>query len=185
MSARDTVLPWALTAVLLAGAWGLNAITLDDDAAFSDLVTPGTIGEPVTADNLEIVVTDVHAARSVTDARGWSAEGTWVVVDLDVAAVETQDGASIRLAELVIGGRTFTASERPTSALQAIPVVTGVPRSGSLAFELPPDALTGSATLRLGQTTFNALRPVAEMTIDLDGLAVEQQVQLDENGWAR
>lgn len=183
MSRRDTLLPWVLTAILLAGAWGLNAITLDDDAAYSDIVTTGAIGETVIADNLEVVVTDVHAARSIMDANGWAADGTWVVIDIDAAAVDSQDGAAIRLAELVIGDRMFTASERPVSALQAIPLVPGVPRSGSLAFELPPDALVGTATLRLGTTTIGALRPVAEIPIALDELAVEQQVQLDENGW--
>lgn len=185
MSRRDTVLAWTLTAALLAGAWALNAITLDDEAAFSDIVTTGETGEPVIADNLEVVVTDVHAARSVVDANGWSADGTWVVVDIDAAAVDSQDAAAIRLAELVIGDRLFTASERPVSARQAIPLVPGVSRSGSLAFELPPDALVGTATLRLGTTTIGALRPVAEIPLALDDLAVEQQVQLDENGWTR
>ena len=60
-----------------------------------------------------------------------------------------------------------------------------VPASALASIPDDLDAAEAAPLLCAGITTFNALRPVAEMTIDLDGLAVEQQVQLDETGWAR
>jgi hypothetical protein len=95
----------------------------------------------------------------------------------------TQEGASLRTATLVVGDRTFTATERGTTFLNQA-LVTGVPRSGSLAFQLPDDAWTEHATLRLGLGT-PVLDGVIEMGIDLSDLPFEPEVSFEENGWAR
>lgn len=180
---RSKILPWLLTAVLLAGAWVIVKATLPVDAAQEPFVTTATLGEAASARNLVTTVTDVHAARSVTDATGWSADGDWLVIDLEAAAQVTQEGASLRTATLVIGDRTFTATERGTTFLNQA-LVTGVPRSGSLAFQLPDDAWTEHATLRLGLGT-PVLDGVIEMGIDLSDLPFEPEVSFEENGWAR
>lgn len=172
---------------MLVAAWGLTQVTLSDDAALAPFVTTAERGEPATARNLAVTVTDVRAARAVSDAGGWSAEGTWVVVDLEAAAVVSQQNARLTLAELVIGDRTYSATDRGTT-FRDESLVPGVPRSGSLAFELPADALTGTATLRLGVPEGRddaALDGIVELTIDLDALTVEPEATIDENGWSR
>lgn len=181
------VLPWLLTAALLAGAWGLVKITLPDDAALEPFITTTGLDEPSVTRDLAVTVTDVRAARRVTDAAGWSAEGTWLVVDLEAAAVLTQEAALLDLAELTIGDRTFIATERGTTFLDQR-LVPGVPRAGSLAFELPADALAGDAVLRLGNTTAVSdplLDGVIELRIDVDAAPMLNETQLRENGWAR
>ncbi|MFJ4175419.1 hypothetical protein [Microbacterium sp. NPDC089696] len=181
------LLAWALTIAMLAAAWGLTQVTLPDDAALAPFVTAATLGDPATARNLAVTVTDVRAARTVTDAGGWSAEGTWVVVDLEAAAVVAQQNARLTLVELVVGDRTYSATDRGTT-FRGQSLVPGVPRSGALAFELPADALTGTATLRLGAPGVASgaeLDGVIEMTIDLDALPVESEATITENGWAR
>lgn len=181
---KSKFLVWSLTVVLLAAAWGVSKATLPDDAATAPFATVAAIDEPVATRNLAVTVTDVHVASAVTDAEGWAAEGTWLVVDLEAAAVVTQESGSLRLAELVIGDRTFTATGRGTTfAGQGL--FTGVPRSGSLAFELPPDAVAGTATLRLGMADEVLLDGVIEVPLRLDEIPVETEVVLDENGWAR
>lgn len=182
------LLPWVVAAALLASAWGLNALTLPDDAELAPFVTAAAVGEPAAARNLEVTVTDVRAARSVTDADGWQSGGAWVVVDLDAAAVVAQDGTTLRLAELVIGARTFRATDRGSTFLGE-PLVPGLARSGTLAFELPAEALTGTATLRLGAPSAarddGALDGIIELTIDLDDLPVQAETTIAESGWAR
>lgn len=181
---KKTILVWSLTLVLLAAAWGVSKATLSDDASTAPFPATAEIGETVTTRNLAVTVTDVHVADRVRDARDWSAEGSWVVVDLEAAGVLTQDERLLQLAQLVIGDRTFGATERGTTFLDQR-LVTGVPRSGSVAFELPEDALAGTATLRLGTADEVLLDDVIELTIELDGMPVEAEVMLDENGWAR
>ncbi len=186
---KEKILVWSLTVVLLAAAWGVSKATLTDDAATAPFPTVAALDEPVAARNLAATVTDVHVATRVTDAEGWTAEGTWLVVDLTAATVVTQQSATLRLAELVIGDRTFTATDRGTT-LVGQRLFTGVPRSGSIAFELPADALTGSGVLRLGVPSEASpndvpLDGVIELTVRLDELPVEVDVALDENGWAR
>jgi len=182
------VLPWAVTLVLLAAAWGLVKITLPDEAAQAPFETVAEIGQPATTRNLVVTVTDVRAARGVTDAAGWSAEGTWLVVDLEASTQVSQDAALLGVTRLLIGDREFTATDRgATFAKQRL--ITGVPRAGSLAFELPADALTGTATLQLGSPSGAVsdvpLDGMVVLTIDLDAISVENEVALLENGWAR
>ena len=65
-----------------------------------------------------------------------------------------------------------------------LPLVTGVPQHGSIAFELPEDALTGSATLVFAENDDYAADGIVEVSLDLDDMAVEREVRLDEIGWA-
>lgn len=181
---KTRVVPWLVTFVLLAGAWGVVRVTLPEGSAQAPFPTAATIGEAVSARNLTVTVTDVHAARGVRDADGWSAAGTWLIVDLEAASDQTEDGAFLGLATLRIGDREFSATERG-STFYRTRLFTGVPRSGSLAFELPADALSGTATISLGLSRQVALDGVIELSVDLDELSVEPEVDLDETGWAR
>jgi hypothetical protein len=185
---RKAVLVWAATLALLAGAWVVTKVTLPDDAMIAPFPHAATIGEPTTTRNLAVTVTDVHLAHQVTDSTGWTAEGNWLVIDLEAATVVTQNLGTLRLAQLTVGDRTFSATDRGTT-FAAQSLVTGVPRSGSLAFELPDDALDGRATLRLGIPSGSAgevlLDDVIDLPITLGDLAVEDEALLDENGWAR
>lgn len=178
------VLPWLLTLVLLTGAWALVKITLPVGSEQEPFVTVATLDEEASARSFAVTVTEVRAAHTVIDAEGWSAEGTWLLVDLEAAAQIMQEGTSLRVATLTIGERTFSATDRGTTFYRQ-GLVTGVPRSGSLAFELPADVLGEQATLRLGATGNPVLDGVIEMRIDLATLAVASEVTLQENGWAR
>ncbi|MFS0910593.1 hypothetical protein AB3M89_02295 [Microbacterium sp. 179-I 3D2 NHS] len=183
---RKHIIVWLATAALLACAWGVSKVSLPDDAAVAPFPTTATIGERASTRNLSVTVTDLHRATRVTDAEGWSAEGNWLVVDLDAASEATQNGSILSLAELTIGERTFTATDRGTTFLRQR-LVTGVPRSGSLAFELPDDATGGRATLRLGVPTGGGevlLDGVIDLPLDLSAVPLEVEVPLDENGWA-
>lgn len=185
---KKHVLIWLATVALLVGAWVVSKATLPDDAPNAPFPTVATIGEPATARNLVVTVTDVHLADRVSDATGWSADGTWLVVDLEAATEVTQDLSRLTLAELTIGDRTFSATDRGTT-FAAERLVTGVPRSGSLAFELPDDVTGDRATLRLAVPSAGVgevLRDaVIDLPIDLAALPVHAEVLLDENGWAR
>lgn len=181
---KQKVLVWSLTLVLLVGAWGISKATLPDDASTSPFPRAAELDEVVTSRNLEVTVENVHLAHRVADAEGWTAEGTWLVVDLAAASVVAQDGASLRLAELAVGDRTFAATERGTTFMGQR-LVTGVPRSGSLAFELPEDAPAGRAILRLSLDRGVLLDDVIELPLDLDEVPVQGEVVLRENGWAR
>ncbi|MFT4260413.1 hypothetical protein [Microbacterium sp.] len=188
MIAPKRMLTVALAAVLLAAAWGVVALTPSEDVAQAPFATAATIGEEAVARNLAVTVTDVRASAEVSDAAGWSATGTWLVVDLEAASREDQEHALLDIAQLVIGDRTFSATDRGTTFARHR-LVTGVPREGSLAFELPDDALTGTATLRLGLSTGapgeTPLDDVITLSIDLDALTPTGSTTLLENGWAR
>ncbi|MEW1962420.1 hypothetical protein AB0269_08190 [Microbacterium sp. NPDC077644] len=183
---KKHILVWSLTAALLAGAWLVSKATLDDDAPTSPFVTTARVGEQATTRNLAVTVHDVRLANRVTDAAGWSAQGTWLVIDLDAATVLTQESGLLSFARLTVGERTFSATDRgSTFADQRL--VTGVPRTGSLAFELADDVMGGQATLSLAVGTAGGdviADGVIEVPIDLGDLPIEAEATLVESGWA-
>lgn len=184
--AGAAVARWTITLVLLAGAWLLVKATLPEGATQAPFPTAATIGEPASARNLVVTVTDVHTARRVTDSAGWSADGTWLVFDIDASSV-VKEGVLGHM-KLFIGDRTFSATDRGVTFARHR-LMTGVPQSGSLAFELPADALSDTATLQLGLFSGDdgtvPLDGVIELDIDLDEVPVEAEVGLQENGWTR
>lgn len=179
---RRHVITWGTTAVLLAATWGLNAVMLGENAAQTGIVITGQPGTPVQTRNLVVTVEDVRAAHTVTDAQDWSADGTWLVVDLSASAVDTQVAARLGLAELVIGERTFRATERGQTFAEA-GLVPGVARSGSVAFELPSDAIAGPAMLRFSPVAYPNLDGVIEIAIDLDAVRTEDSITLRTTDW--
>lgn len=185
---KKHVLVWLATAALLACAWVVTRITLPDDAPSAPFAVVAQVGEEAVTRNLVVTVTDVRLADRVTDVTGWSAAGTWLVVDLEAATGVTQNLSTLSLAELTIDDRTFSATERGTTFAEQR-LVTAVPRAGSLAFELPDDVRADRATLRLGVPGSGVgqvqLDGVIDLPIELAALPVDAEVLLDENGWAR
>lgn len=106
--------------------------------------------------NIAVTIHDVVVSDGVTTDSGWSATGTWLVVDLDAWALRTESPASIRAAYLLFADRIVSASERPTArdsagSLLNAPLRVDIPQSGSIAFEIPADAVAQDAVLQLAQ----------------------------------
>ncbi len=175
---------WALSIVLVIAAWGLIQVQQPDDAPYESFVSRTTVGEPATTRNLAMTVTRVRAAHAVSDGRRWRADGTWLVVDFDAAAVVDQFGALLATSNLHLGDRTYSATERGESARNMV-LVTGVPRHGSIAFEVPPGSLEGTATLEFAVDYDTDADGVIEVVVDLDQVAMQNEVTLDPEGWAR
>lgn len=178
-----TAAPWALSVLLVVAAWFLTQLQQPEDAVYESFITSTSVGKPAEARNLAATVTDVRAARTVTDTAGWRAEGTWLIVDLDAAAVQSSFGATLH-ARLQIGDRLFSATERGATA-RGLALKAGVPRHGSLAFEVPEDAIEGPATLTLSWQGDDTADGVIEVVIDLDDVTMQNEAALAEIGWAR
>lgn len=174
--------PWAGAAALMLAAWGVGVMTPSEYTPEPAHLVSAEIGEQATGRDIVVTVTDVRAARMASTDR-WYGEGTWLVVDLDAAAV-TSSSAALRGATLKVGDLTFRASERMSSLLDAR-LFAGVPRSGSIAFELPEGGLTGSATLSLSTKSDTRGDSVITLDIDLDEVPVSAEEELLPTGWAR
>jgi hypothetical protein len=173
---------WGLGAALVAAAWGVALITPAEDAEEAPFPVVVEIGDRGVGRNIAVTVTDVGRAGAVT-AGEWSAEGNWLVVDLEAEAVLSEFGALLAHATLELDGRSFRASERPESLLRAA-LAVGIPRSGSLAFELPAETRGGAGELRLGVSTDERLDSVIVVPVDLEEIAVEPEADLQPTGWS-
>ena len=134
---------WAVGVGLLVTAWGVTFASSQWVEPVAPFVTVAAVGEEVEGRNFELTINDVRAATSVTGRAAansslmWFSEGNWLIVDLTVAG--THDAGVLFTGNILrIGERTFRASERPVS-LARTALHAGIPRTGSLAFELPPD----------------------------------------------
>ncbi|KAA9147882.1 hypothetical protein F6B41_14005 [Microbacterium lushaniae] len=176
-------LAWPMGAALLFAAWLVGQVTPPADADEAPFVVPAVRGEEAQGRNLTVTVTDVRLAERVS-AGGWAAEGVWLVVDLEAAAAQEEDRASLHGATLAIGERTYRATERAPSFFQQ-PLHVGIPRAGSLAFELPPDVVDERAVLRLSGDWETRLDSLIELPVDLAALDPTGSAELTEIGWAR
>lgn len=176
-------LAWTTGVGLLVAAWVVALITPPEDAAEAPFVTAAAIGEQVSTRTLTATIRDVRVAERVS-AGGWEAEGTWIVVDLDIAASLDEEASQLAGASLTVGDRTYRASERPPSLFRAS-LNVGIPQSGSLAFELPPDATDDTAVLRLSEDDEIRLDALIELTVDLDSVDHVSETELLSTGWAR
>ncbi|WP_460796421.1 DUF4352 domain-containing protein [Microbacterium sp. GXF0217] len=174
--------PWLITAALLVGAWLVALVAPDDSASVEPFIVPAAIGEEAVGRDFAVTVQDVTLADKVSGANGWSAEGTWLVVELDAEANLDQFGMSFNGAALIIDGQSFRPTERVPSFLST-PLVTGVSQSGALAFELPEDARSGTAILRLSAKADTRADSVAELEIDLGALAPVADAEVPETDW--
>lgn len=177
-------MPWVITLLLIAAAWVVAFVTPTDRGTTEPFPIAATIGEEVVARDFVLTVQEVRAAESISTPDGWSADGTWVLVDLAAEAARVQNGTRLSGATLTLGDRTYRASERMTSMF-GHPLVPGIPYRGTLAFELPQDALHGTGILHLSTREDNRGDNVAELTLDLGALEILPAVELDDVVWGR
>lgn len=193
-------LTWVAALAMLVAAWVISGETPDGEQRIDDpFPVTARVGEAVTSDNLGVTVHDVRLTDRLSTG-GWSADGTWLVVSLDAWLVR-REPASLKLGYLVVGERTFLASERVATydvdaSLSGSGLHTGIPRTGTLVFELPadiasdPDAANASLQLSLG-TPLPALSPrqnqrgaaVAEFAVDLTALPHDTTTALPDTSW--
>ena len=173
---------WTIGIACIVAAWFVALATPGEQEAQAPFEIPAAIGETATGRNLVATITDLRRASEV-NADGWTAEGNWLVVDLETQAVLTEVGASLRHAELVIDDTRFTASERPDS-LHRQPLAVGIPREGSLAFELPEGLDGGSARLELALASDPSLDSMIVLSFDLDEVPTVEQTDLLPTEWA-
>jgi len=148
---------WLLGVLLLIAAWFVAAATPDGEALMTDPFTvTAAVGAPAVGDNLAVNIREIVVSDGVSASGGWQATGTWVVVDLDAWTVRTESPGRIGVAYLVLAHRTIAASERPLTHDSAATILDArlhvdVPQKGSLAFEIPADAVRGTAVLQIAQ----------------------------------
>ncbi|MFB7250081.1 hypothetical protein [Microbacterium sp. NPDC056234] len=178
-------LPWLLGTALVLGAGVAVAITPSNTATTQAFLVHGDADEAATGRTLTAQVRDASFAERITvDDGEWDASGNWLVVTVVASAPRTEVGASIHLATLVIGDRTFQASERPRTSLLGADLRVGTDTVGMLAFELPPDVDAGVGELRLvtGYTTPH-LDDVVVLPVSLDDLPSAAEIDVTEPAW--
>jgi len=174
---------WTVGAGFVAAAWGVAVITPSEGALESPFPVAVELGERGVGRDIAVTVNDIQRAETVRTEE-WSADGNWVVVELDAEAVVSEFANSLSLATLTVDGRTFGASERPESLLRS-ELSVGVPRAGSLAFELAPDVAGGDATLTLGTNSDQRLDSLIVLDFALDDVAVDSEVELAASDWSK
>lgn len=179
------VLPWVLTVALLVCAWFVaQATPTGDEAQARAFIVRTTVGEPAEGRNIAATVHDARIARAISSEDGFRAEGTWVVVDLDAQAVRQQYGASL-VAKLRIGDATYASTERGESfwLIDRTQLAPGIPKSGTVAFQIPDDLLTETAVLELADSQFTAYDSIIAVELDLPSLTVVNEAEIAPADW--
>lgn len=180
-----SLIGWALALVLVAAAWGVAVITPSDEAGAEAFVTDVGVGERGSGRNIAATVGAVTIAKSISAESGWSADGTWVVIEITAEASSDQVHGLLSLATLKIGDRTYSASERGPDemTLYRTQLVPGVPQTGSVLFEVPEDALRGSGILRLATSPTPWGDSILQVSIDLDSAERVDESDIADVEW--
>ena len=176
--------PWAVGASLLVAAWFVAFATPGEEQSQSPFVVEAEMGETATGRNIAATVIEIRRAAQVGEHDGtWVAEGNWVVIDLEVAAVTSEALTRLEHAMIEIDGVRYSASDRPDSLARA-PLSVGIPQSGSLAFELPTDVESGQAVLELALRSDTRLDSMIVLSFDVADASHVTRAELRETGWA-
>lgn len=175
------VVAWLTAAALLVGAWQVVAAT----PTFDDEVAPFPVSAPMgdwgTGRNITVRVVDARFTDSIGDQLT-SLDGNWLVVDIEAATVVSD--SLLWLATLTVEGVTYNATDRIGSTIFLEALVPGLPRAGSLVFELPADLAVGSAELTLGLDRDPSLDSLIVVPIELGELSRTGSVELTRPDWA-
>ncbi|GAA5146771.1 hypothetical protein GCM10025768_05820 [Microbacterium pseudoresistens] len=184
MSRAHQALAWVAAIAIVVVACAVKGITPPDDAGEEPFAVVVAVGERGVGRNIDVTVTDVRLARTVSTPRGWNATGRWLVVDVDAAAVTVQNATLLNGVTLETAGLTFSASNRPDS-FRGASLYPGLARHGSVAFELPGDLELGAAVLAFSVNADARSDSQIRVSIDLSEVREEAAVELSETGWAR
>lgn len=179
------ILPWVVTLALLTGAWLVMQVTpAAEDAPARAFVVHAELGDHAEGRNIAATVREARIARAVASESGFRAEGTWLVVDLDVEAVRRQYG-TLLAAKLRVGDATYTSTERGDTGwlIDKEQLVTGIPKRGSLAFALPAEKATEKAVLELTDSQFSVYDSVIALDLDLSALTVVTEATIAPVEW--
>ncbi len=173
---------WGIAVVLVAASWFVALATPGDDTAQEPFLVPASMNEPAEGRTLTVTVTQARRADKLV-AGAWRAEGSWLVVDLTASARGDNPREFLEYAILETPAASYRASERPTSFFEQR-LMVDVPQRGGLAFELPEDAWTGTATLRVGADRDPRVDSVIALPLDLSSLPRDETVELVPVGWS-
>lgn len=171
---------WTIGIALVVAAGAATALTPRADLDYRAFLIRGETDAAVASRTLIAEATDATFADEVSSG-DWSADGHWLVVTVTASAPVSELDSALGQAMLVVGDRTFRASERPGSSPIGEDLRIGLDTTGMLAFELPDDVRTGVAELRLSsEISTPRLDDVISLTILLDDLPTASSVELVE-----
>ncbi|MDJ1113141.1 hypothetical protein [Microbacterium dauci] len=177
-------LVWSIGVGLLAVAWIVVAITPVEADAERPFAVAASVDEPATARTFTVTLSNMRLGAAATDPRGWTAEGTWLLVDIEAEARREEARVALRSAWLELDGIRYRASERPQSFLGTA-LAVGLPKSGTLAFELPGDIADAKGVIELATVTETRLDAIVTLPVDFGALERQQTVELAPTEWAR
>lgn len=179
-------------AALIAAIGAAQRLVPDADRTYQPIASTGTIGQEVRTLPYSVRVNRVRLGRELQIKKKYVdtpekkvTKGVWVVLDLTATA--TQEQVTLGDVELrALNGTRYAATDR-FQGLDTTDLEAGIPASGSVAFELPPDAAKGAVLLitnarypsvhRLNR----ALGPAVEIELGITG-APAQTVTIEEKG---
>lgn len=179
-----------LTALLVAS--GVVAATTPSDAQWQQpFAVAASTDERASGRNLAATVHGAVLSDEVSAGSWSSGEGSlWVLVDASVEAVVTEQATLLGHAVLVVGDRTYAASDRPDdSSLRRAGLSVGIPLRGMLAFEVPANTLDGEtaarAELQLAVDSDPRLDSMIVLPLDLTALPHHRAAQITAPAWGR
>jgi len=175
-----------LTAAGLLVVGGIAVATAPQPGTIADpFLIRGSIGELVSARTLAVEIDGIritHELELEYDESSLGTDGLWVIVDLTV--IPQLASQNLSYSTLQIGERRYRMQDLPYPAMTGLYYGAGVPMHGSIAFEVPADAVASAAASTADvfvQIQFDPqLDDVAVVTVDLRSVEPSPSAVIDE-----
>lgn len=174
---------WVLGVGLAVAAWAVISATPDHREHTADPIPiPVALGESVDVSGMTVTVTDIRVTDGLEPPSGTALGGRWVVLDVSVLSRDSDLNDPLGSAALQLNDTLITASDLipPGDLLDRAAPRTGLVVSGSILFQVPPDAPLGEATILLSrrEATVSSVGADEQARLDVDLAAIAIQTDL-------
>ncbi|WP_433676134.1 hypothetical protein [Microbacterium gorillae] len=177
---------WVLGVGLAVAAWAVISATPDHREHTADPIpVPAALGESVDVSGMTVTVTDIRVTDGLEPPGGTALGGRWVVLEVSVLSRDSDlnnplGGATMQLNDTLVTASDLIPSE---DRLDRAAPRTGLVVSGSILFQVPPDAPLGEATILLSRREASEsgvwADDQAQLDVDLGGIAIQQDLAFD------
>lgn len=177
---------WTLGVGLAVAAWLVISVTPDHrEHTAAPVPVPATIGESVEASGMTVTVTGVRMTDGLQPPGGSPISGRWVVVDLAVISRDSDlenpvGGVGLQLNDTLITSSDLIYREQRIDGFQ---LRTGLVVSGSILFQIAPDAPLGDATVMIGRRSSDDVGvwsdDQVQLVVDLAAIPLETDLSFE------
>lgn len=164
---------WGIGVASLAAAWAIGPFVPTEDDVQAPFYSQGSLGGPaVTLREASVRLLDASASEELQRPGYVSATSQWVSFTLEATGHSNEgENPQLKHVTLHVGDRVYSPTDQTSVSFASTNLVTGVPRSGPVVFEIAKEDAGAPAELQVSTRVLDErLDAVATFPVDLSSV---------------